>query len=205
MNSENPDSKTDDGCCRRCGCEFRIRCGCEPTEYCDDCAQTLVEEFDARVILLMRLLVEAETTTYHRPDCPRTLWPTNPCACGYLSWRERVAAALTERPATDAADDADAGPITQQPPGLQVELLKLRRDVRQWVLSLTGELARARGSLASADRLAFEVGLTIQTRTCNARSRVADALLDYLCVGNPGGPETVPEWMEQYSRKVTKP
>ncbi len=49
-----------------------------------------------------------------------------------------------------------------------------------------------------ADRLAYAVAKLVQSRTIDARSEAADALLDYLDVGSPGGPQSVPEWMERH-------
>ena len=49
-----------------------------------------------------------------------------------------------------------------------------------------------------ADRLAYAVAKLVQSRTIDARSEAADALLDYLDVGSSGGPQSVPEWMERH-------
>ena len=50
----------------------------------------------------------------------------------------------------------------------------------------------------AADKLAYAVAKCIENKALDERSAPADALLDYLCVGQPGGPMTVPEWVRQY-------
>ena len=50
-----------------------------------------------------------------------------------------------------------------------------------------------------ADRLAYEVAVLIEKKILDPRSRVGDALLDYLRIGC-GGPPSVPEWMEEYRK-----
>lgn len=49
-----------------------------------------------------------------------------------------------------------------------------------------------------ADRLAAAVARLVSTRTIDARSEAADALLDYLDIGGVCGPADVPTWLRQY-------
>lgn len=50
----------------------------------------------------------------------------------------------------------------------------------------------------AADRLAYAVAICVARRFLDERSAPADALLDYLEIGQPGGPLSVPQWIEQY-------
>ena len=50
----------------------------------------------------------------------------------------------------------------------------------------------------AADRLAYAVAICVARRVLDERSAPADALLDYLEIGQPGGPLSVPQWVEQY-------
>lgn len=52
-----------------------------------------------------------------------------------------------------------------------------------------------------ADRLAYECARQVMACNIGSRSGIGDALLDYLRIGHPGGPESVPEWMEEYESK----
>lgn len=52
-----------------------------------------------------------------------------------------------------------------------------------------------------ADRLAYECARSVMGGKIDSRHPIADALLDYLNVGCPGGPSTVPEWMDAHERK----
>lgn len=49
-----------------------------------------------------------------------------------------------------------------------------------------------------ADRLAYTVAKLIQAGHLDSRSAAADALLDYLGIGQPGEPQDVPTWMDRY-------
>jgi hypothetical protein len=63
-----------------------------------------------------------------------------------------------------------------------------------------GPLVRRR-SLLAADALAREVARLIDIGVIDMRAMAADALIDYLDVGSPGGPETVPQWTAQYDEQ----
>ncbi len=52
-----------------------------------------------------------------------------------------------------------------------------------------------------ADRLAAAVARLVSSRSVDARSEAADALLDYLDVGGVGGPSDVPAWLAQYEKR----
>ena len=57
---DDPDPENDsETCCKSCGDEYELRDGCEPTKYCDLCAQKVVErverELDAAWTELLRL------------------------------------------------------------------------------------------------------------------------------------------------------
>ena len=42
-----PDPENDsETCCKSCGDEYELRDGCEPTKYCDLCAQKVVERIE---------------------------------------------------------------------------------------------------------------------------------------------------------------
>jgi transcriptional regulator with XRE-family HTH domain len=58
-----------------------------------------------------------------------------------------------------------------------------------------------RRSLLAADALAREVARLIDLGVIDMRAMAADALMDYLDVGSPGGPETVPQWTAQYDER----
>lgn len=49
-----------------------------------------------------------------------------------------------------------------------------------------------------ADRLAYACARQVTAGKLDSRSAIADALLDYLRIGHPGGPQSVPEWMAAY-------
>jgi len=53
-------------------------------------------------------------------------------------------------------------------------------------------------SRIGADRLAYAVARLIQLRRLDSRSEAGDALLDYLEIGQPGGPKDVLMWMDAY-------
>jgi len=53
----------------------------------------------------------------------------------------------------------------------------------------------------AADRLAYEVAKCIERGVIGTRSGPADALLDYLEIGQPGGFQSVPEWVARYEAK----
>jgi hypothetical protein len=52
-----------------------------------------------------------------------------------------------------------------------------------------------------ADRLAYECAKLIEAGHLDTRSGMADALLDYLDIGHPGGAKDVPTWMESYKNQ----
>jgi len=52
----------------------------------------------------------------------------------------------------------------------------------------------------AADALAYACARTVCDGLLNARSQIADALLDYLNIGC-GGPDDVPSWMRQYEQR----
>lgn len=52
----------------------------------------------------------------------------------------------------------------------------------------------------AADALAYECAKAVRSGRLDARSGIADALLDYLDVGGLGGPMDVLTWMEDYER-----
>lgn len=51
-----------------------------------------------------------------------------------------------------------------------------------------------------ADRLAYECARQVIANNIDSRSGIGDALLDYLRIGQPGQPDSVPEWMDQYEK-----
>lgn len=53
-------------------------------------------------------------------------------------------------------------------------------------------------SMRAADRLAHAVATAVLAGSIRSRSRVSDALEDYLEIGGIDGPKTVPCWVEQY-------
>jgi len=53
----------------------------------------------------------------------------------------------------------------------------------------------------AADRLAYECSRMIDQQVLGERSGVADALLDYANIGGVGGPNSIPEWQEQYLKR----
>lgn len=53
-----------------------------------------------------------------------------------------------------------------------------------------------------ADRLAYAVAKLIQRGHLDSRSEAGDALLDYLEIGMPGNPTTVPDWMDSYESRT---
>lgn len=56
----------------------------------------------------------------------------------------------------------------------------------------------------AADRVMYEIARAIQRGALNARSAIYDAMLDYLEVGNPGGPSSVVEWMLGMDARMRK-
>ena len=52
----------------------------------------------------------------------------------------------------------------------------------------------------AAERLAYECAYQIKIGHLSSRSSIADALLNYLRVGNPGGEKSIPEWLEKYEK-----
>lgn len=56
----------------------------------------------------------------------------------------------------------------------------------------------------AADRLAYNCCRMIEQRVLGERSGVGDALLDYLKIGFMGGPQSVPDWMEQYRSEMAE-
>lgn len=57
---------------------------------------------------------------------------------------------------------------------------------------------RSKEHLEDADRLAFEVATAIRGGKIATRSRIDDALLDYLEIGAPGRPLDVPAWCDKH-------
>jgi predicted kinase len=56
----------------------------------------------------------------------------------------------------------------------------------------------------AADELAYRCAREVVSGRLDARSPIADALLDYLRVGESGGPPDAITWMREYeSRKTT--
>ena len=55
-----------------------------------------------------------------------------------------------------------------------------------------------------ADRLAYAVASLVKNGKLDARSAVADALLDYLGVGGLDGPKDVPTWMVEHESTQAK-
>lgn len=53
----------------------------------------------------------------------------------------------------------------------------------------------------AADALAYECARAVRSGRLDARSGIADALLDYLDIGGCGGPADVGEWMRDYEKK----
>jgi len=53
-----------------------------------------------------------------------------------------------------------------------------------------------------ADRLAYAVAKLILFGDIDSRSEAGDALLDYLEIGVPGKPTTVPDWMDSYESRT---
>lgn len=52
----------------------------------------------------------------------------------------------------------------------------------------------------AADALAYECAKAVRSGRLDARSGIADALLDYLDVGGLGGPTDVSSWMRDYEQ-----
>lgn len=52
-----------------------------------------------------------------------------------------------------------------------------------------------------ADRLAYAVAKCIERGVLDSRSGPADALLDYLAIGQSDGFSSVPEWVEHYEEQ----
>ena len=52
----------------------------------------------------------------------------------------------------------------------------------------------------AADRLAYACAKAIMRGDLRTRSAIDDALLDYLEVGGPDGPNDVPTWVANYER-----
>ncbi len=52
----------------------------------------------------------------------------------------------------------------------------------------------------AADKLAYECARQIELRRIGERSGIGDALLNYMEIGFPGGPDDVPSWMAEYRR-----
>lgn len=78
----------------------------------------------------------------------------------------------------------------------------------EWVTqeALQQRLAAAEARVTAAKRLAYAVALLIEGRIIGSRSAAADALLDYLGVGGPGGPRDVPTWITEYeAAKAAEP
>jgi hypothetical protein len=53
-----------------------------------------------------------------------------------------------------------------------------------------------------ADALAYAVARSIERGCINSRSEIGDALLEYLEIGHIDGPNSVPEWIDQYETKI---
>lgn len=82
--------------------------------------------------------------------------------------------------------------------GLEREQAELIETLEDRIRELEHELIWRR----AADKLAYTVAKLVDRRVLDARCPAADALLDYLEIGAPDKPSTVPEWMQQYeSRK----
>jgi hypothetical protein len=56
----------------------------------------------------------------------------------------------------------------------------------------------------AADSLAYEVAKCIERGVIGTRSGPADALLDYLAIGQSDGAQSVPEWVERYESKQAR-
>lgn len=73
------------------------------------------------------------------------------------------------------------------------------------VVEEEGEQDRVqRWKLMAADRLAYCVAKCIERGALGSRSGPADALLDYLAIGQSEGFSSVPEWVEWYENKVKR-
>jgi len=63
---------------------------------------------------------------------------------------------------------------------------------------------RMGGSSQNADRLARRCAEAVIRGEIDARSAIADALLDYMRVGSSGGPEDVHEWLANHPSEAAK-
>ena len=95
------------------------------------------------------------------------------------------------------------------------ELLDHARQLERELAAMTAErdslrdaVKRRDGVLDMAkrgsDRLAYECARLVMRGLLDARSGVADALLDYLSIGNADSPADVPTWVDAYERKAAK-
>jgi hypothetical protein len=63
-----------------------------------------------------------------------------------------------------------------------------------------GSIPLGRVDKIGADRLAYECARQVMDNNIDSRSGIGDALLDYLRIGCPGYPDSVPKWMEEYEK-----
>lgn len=56
--------------CEKCGEEYAVREGCDPTKYCDDCAHTVSEEHDKIKVQLEWLWKHCRIVYHGRCEYP---------------------------------------------------------------------------------------------------------------------------------------
>lgn len=79
-----------------------------------------------------------------------------------------------------------------------------REDEPTWTPTHPRRRAAAMGKRA-ADSLAYQCAIAVRQGRIGTRSGIADALLDYLDIGGPGGPKSVSEWIKQYVASAQPP
>ena len=77
---------------------------------------------------------------------------------------------------------------------------KAQRDALSGKSQTLGSIPMSRIDKIGADRLAYECARQVIANNIDSRSGIGDALLDYLRVGGPGYPDSVPGWMEEYEK-----
>lgn len=95
-------------------------------------------------------------------------------------------------------DDVSSGSLARQSDSFYARKREQEEQRDREIAKLSPSQRRA------ADRLAYAVAKCVERGVLDARSGPADALLDYLQIGQTDGHQSVPEWVAEYEAKSSR-